>query len=92
MAEFRVEPVDPRDQRWEVWNPPYRVRFWRSSGSSSASREIEVSGGDVELVLDWAEGEAAGEESFAVFVAVERTDGLGLIRLRGDDPTRRGGE
>src|SRR5689334_9841166 len=27
MSKLNARPVDPRDQRWEVWTPRYRVHF-----------------------------------------------------------------
>jgi hypothetical protein len=91
MVELRVQPVDPRDERWEIWNPAYRVHFWRARDGGWARREIDVSGGDVMSVLRWAEAHASEEETYTVFATVESEAGLGLLRLVGDDPTRREG-
>lgn len=80
--------MDPRDQRWDVWQPAYRVYFWRSWQGSYASREFELSGGDVLEVLWWADRNAEDGETFILDAAVSTSEGLGLIRLAGDDPTR----
>lgn len=45
--------VDPRDGRWEVDRPVYRVYFWRPDGR--ACDEYELRGAaDVTEVLEWA--------------------------------------
>lgn len=88
VTALKVRPVDPRDQRWEIWQPEYRVYFWRAERGSYVSREFELSGGDVLQVLSWADGNAAEGETYVLHVAVGTADGLGLIRLAGVDPTR----
>jgi hypothetical protein len=89
MSKLISRPIDPRDQRWEVWRPTYRVYFWRPvSPTGWGSREFEVSGGDIVAILDWAERHADHGETFTVFVVVGEGDRLGLVRLAGDDPTR----
>jgi hypothetical protein len=89
MSPLRAEPVDPRDQRWEVWTPAYRVCFWRSIGADAwSAREFEVTGSDVESVLAWAREEAADSESYQVFAVLERDGEIGVVRLLGADPTR----
>jgi hypothetical protein len=75
--------VDPRDQRWEIARPTYRVYFHTPSGSSD---EHEVAGGDVSEVMAWAEANAAGR-TFVLYACV-RHDGVGLVRLLGTDPNR----
>ena len=75
-------PVDPRDQTWEVDEPAYRVHFHDGRG---ASDEYEVRGADVDEVLAWAE-QARGGRTFVLYACVP-TDGLGLVRLQGNDPT-----
>ena len=80
--------MDPRDERWEVWQPAYRVCFWRSLQGGYRSREFELSGGDVLEVLSWADRNAEDGETFTLHVTASSPEGLGLIRLAGDDPTR----
>ena len=92
MSKLSSRPVDPRDQQWELWHPRYRVCFWKPVSSTGwESREFEVSGGDIFEVLDWARGSARDGETFAVFAVVGDAEGLGVVRLTGDDPTRASG-
>jgi hypothetical protein len=88
VTELRVRPVDPRNTSWEVWNPRFRIYFWRSLGESWMSREFELSGGDVVATLAWAAEHAADQETYSVHCVVEGVEGTGLVRLTGDDPTR----
>jgi hypothetical protein len=88
VTELRARPVDPRDTRWEVWNPAFRVYFWRSLGGGWMSREFEISGGDVVEVLAWAADHAEDDETYTVHCVVDGADGTGLVRLAGTDPTR----
>lgn len=76
--------MDPRDERWEVDQPAYRVTFW--TGSSHAE-EWEVTGGDVPDVLAWID-EQRRDRGFTLWAAVAQPDGIGLVRLAGVDPTR----
>jgi hypothetical protein len=80
--------VDPRDTRWEVWDPRYRVYFWRALEQSWASREFELSAADVVDVLAWAADHADAGKKYTVHCVVEAADGPGLVRLAGTDPTR----
>jgi hypothetical protein len=88
VTEVRAWPVDPRDTRWEVWNPRFRVYFWRSLGQIWASREFELSAEDVVAVVAWAAEHAEGGETYTIHCVVEGADGTGLVRLAGTDPTR----
>ncbi|SRR5713226_4803827 len=89
MPELRVESVDPRDQGWELWEPTYRVYFWRRfDGGGWASRELQISGGDVVSTLASASEHSSEAETYQVFCVVPAADGIGLVRLTGDDPTR----
>jgi hypothetical protein len=89
MADLHARPVDPRDTGWEVWNPAYRVYFWRRvSPTGWGSREFEVSGGDIAAVLEWATRNANDGETYTLFAIVEYGDERGLIRLTRHDPTR----
>jgi hypothetical protein len=57
----RVEPVDPRDQRWEAEAEAYRVYFWSPPPFGAwRSEEFEITDADVAEVLAWAEREASG--------------------------------
>lgn len=88
MPDLRVESVDPRDQDWELWEPTYRVYFFRPFDDGWASRELEVSGGDVVSTLAWASEHASEGETCQVFCVVQDARGIGLVRLAGEDPTR----
>jgi hypothetical protein len=88
VTDVRAWPVDPRDTRWEVWNPRFRVCSWRSLGQSWASREFELSAQDVVAVLAWAAEHAEGGETYTIHCVVGGADGTGLVRLAGTDPTR----
>jgi hypothetical protein len=78
-----ARPVDPRDQRWEVWDPRYRVYFWTDSMESD---EWELARCDVKDALEWASARADGR-TYTLHVLVDRY-GIGLVRLTGDDPSR----
>jgi hypothetical protein len=81
--------IDPRDVRWELWTPNYRVDFWRPYANDAwASREFEVSGGDVSAVIRWADDHASDDETYVLSVVVNNGEGSGLVHLLGDDPTR----
>jgi len=89
---MKVRPVDPRDTRWEVSHPAYRVYFWEQQrpndpGSGWMSAEWEIEDGDVDEVLSWAHDNAAGRR-FVVYarVASGQSDEPGLVRLLGTDP------
>ena len=87
VTELRARPVDPRDTRWEVWNPAFRVYFWRRWMGGWMSREFEIRGGDVVGVLAWAAEHAEDGETYTLHCVVEAPDGTGLVRLTGEDPT-----
>jgi hypothetical protein len=89
---MQVRPVDPRDTRWEVPYPAYRVYFWQQqrphdqhSGWASDERQIEDA--DVDEVLNWARDNAAGWR-FVVYARVVVGDPAepGLVRLFGTAP------
>ncbi len=73
--------VDPRDQRWELESPKYRVYFHDANRSSD---EYEIAGADVDQVLTWARVKQ-GDRTFVLYACVPR-EGLGLVRLLGRDP------
>jgi hypothetical protein len=74
--------VDPRDQTGELEDPRYRVYFW----AGTASDEWEISGADVQEVLARAEANR-GDRTYTLYACVPEKDGLGLVRLAGEDPT-----
>jgi len=76
----RANPVDPRDTRWEVDHPSYRVHFWQPG----VTDEWELDGADVDEVLRWAAGNANGRH-YVVYARVSDAEGPGLIRLLGSD-------
>ena len=83
-AAVQINPVDPRDTRWEVHAPSYRVYFW----SDGVSDEYEVTEADVPEVLAWADAEAQrSHRTYVLWLRSEGRDGEpGLIRLAGDQP------
>jgi hypothetical protein len=83
-----ARPVDPRDARWEAWNPGYRVYFWRREGDSYTSREFGIATAEVDEVLAWIDDNRLDGETFTLFAVVDRGDGVGVVRLAGVDPTR----
>jgi hypothetical protein len=88
VTELRVRPVDPRDTSWELWDPRFRVYFWRPLDQGWMSREFDLSGGDVVAALAWAAEHTESQESYTVHCVASTSDGTGLVRLTGDDPTR----
>jgi hypothetical protein len=87
---MRVHAVDPRDTRWEVDRPCYRVYFWRRAGdrpdSGWESEDWQVEGADVGEVLAWADRDRA-HRAHTLYVCCECNGEPGLIRLAGRDPT-----
>jgi hypothetical protein len=87
---MQVRKVDPRDTRWEVDQPAYRVYFWRRLGddpySGWASEEWQVEDADVQEVLSWA-GKGRARRSYTLYVCCTCETEPGLIRLAGIDPT-----
>jgi hypothetical protein len=88
VSEIRGRPVDPRDTSWEVWHPRFRVYFWRPLEESWASREFELSGGDVVAARAWGADNRGKDETYTLHCVVEGEAGTGLVRLAGTDPTR----
>jgi hypothetical protein len=87
---MQVQRVDPRDIRWELDQPVYRVHFWRSlaetAGDGWASEEWGIRDADVSEVLTWT-AHAKEHRAFAVYVCFSNDGGPGLVRLLGKDPT-----
>lgn len=88
MAETKARSIDPRDSRWEVWNPRFRVFFWTRRGDGWASREFEVEADDIDAVRHWIDEQRRDAETFTLFAVIDRGDVRGLVRLFGTDPTR----
>ena len=90
---MQVHPVDPRDTRWEVDHPAYRVYFWhyeqpRDPHGGWVSDEWQIEDADVDEVLNWARDNADGRR-FVVYARVVcgQLGEPGLIRLLGTDPS-----
>jgi hypothetical protein len=82
---MEARPVDPRDERWAVSSPTYRVYFWEAltPAPAVASDEYEiVNATDVHQVLAWARQHVLPHQSYEVFVVVDHPD-RGLVRLAG---------
>ena len=86
-------PADPRDTRWEVDTPIYRVYFWhRPAAEPGQGREIPMwssdewrltDAADVHEALAWANGPEGRGRVFELYVEALHSDGLGLLRLAG---------
>jgi len=93
MIEER--PVDVTESRWVVDKPSYQVHFWRQCNdpepptvplwASEIHRLVGVS--DVADALDWAQAHAGGRR-VVLYAEVDRGPNVGLVQLRGVDPTR----
>ena len=80
--------MDPRDTRWEVDSPAYRVYLWRPRGNGWESQEFELRNAlDAREALDWANREAGSDRIFTLYALVEQGGERGLVRLAGVDPT-----
>jgi hypothetical protein len=91
-----IKPVDPRDTRWEVGSPAYRVYFWTPQPpppdlpehpGGYRSSEFELTNADVTDVLAWAQATATRGSTYTVYAVVEQNGEKGLVRLSGTDPT-----
>ena len=84
---MEARPIDPRDTKWEVDSPLYRVYFWeRQKDGGYWSDEFGLDGvSGVEEVLRWAEEGAQGR-TFVVYAALTLGGEPGLVRLAGVDP------
>jgi hypothetical protein len=66
------------------------VYYWRSwPGGGIASREFDPVAPDVVSVLAWAADNANVDEILTVFVVVDAKGERGVVRLAGDDRSRR---
>jgi hypothetical protein len=83
---MQVTGIDPRDIRFEVDQPDYRVYFFGPAGRSD---EYHLTGArDLAEVLDWAQANAH-DRTYVVYVFTEFGPGSEqptLIRLLGQDP------
>jgi hypothetical protein len=85
--------IDPRDTRWEVETPRYRVHFERrrpqpdGHGDAYESDEYEITEAtDVRQVLAWAHEAAANDQGYGVYVLVGNdSSSLGLVRVARTD-------
>lgn len=89
-----AEPVDPRDVRQDIDHPVYRVYFWHQPDPAWGAHSWEWrirEARDVFEVIEWAESER-GERTYQLFVEEligdAHAEGVRLVRLAGDDPTR----
>ena len=89
---MQARPVDPRDTRWEVDAPAYRVYFWQQSPGSAgpgwASEEWEITGADVGEILGWASQDTQHRQ-YTLYACCTCNGERGLIRLLGHDPTEK---
>lgn len=84
---MEATPVDPRDVRWEVDSPNYRVYFWTGE-KGHVAQEFELTGAkDVHEVLAWANENAPVGSTYTLYALVDRNGEPGLVRLAGIDPT-----
>ena len=95
---MRTQRVDPRDTRWEIDSPDYRVYFWkRASGPPDVPASLlgwesneflltEVA--NVQEVMAWADQRVDPKGHYTLYVVVDGPNGPGLIHLSGTDPTR----
>lgn len=79
-----------RQARLEDRPPEHRPAGLRQSDMGWVCLEWELTGGDVDDVLSWADAHAVGRDVAEVWVVVaDRGDGhgKGMVRLRGYTPT-----
>ena len=97
LAGMDVAPVDPRDTKWEVSLPAYRVFIWTRSPAADevpanargwSCTESDVTNADVAEVLTWAQKSTPRDGRYTVYVRTTDNDEPGLLRLAGWDPTR----
>jgi len=97
LVTVNVEGVDPRDVKWEVDFPAYRVYFWHQPPAPPGVAQEQVMFHcteyrlsdvvDVAEVLDWVRVTVRGDHTYTLYVEQRDADGLGLVRLMGEDPT-----
>ena len=79
---MKARLIDPRDQTSQVDNPTYRVYFWADGGD--AKEEWELTGADLDEVLEWIRPRSRGR-SHSLWAVVQSPGEVCLIRLRGID-------
>ena len=88
---MRVDDVDPRDIRWGIDRPVYRVHFWWQPQPGPDSMlhcqepRLHVAQ-DVDEVSRWA-GQHGGDRITVVYVEAHDDSELRLLRLHGQDPS-----
>ena len=85
-------PVDPRDTRWEVDQPHYRVYFWQQLGDRPdagwASEEWQLEDAGLREVLRWADNDET-HRPYTLYVCCTCGGELGLMpRKRSQRPSR----
>lgn len=91
---MHIQPVDPRDSRWQDDNPIFRVTFWTvhddargQPAYASAEYQITGEGVDVREVLSWAREMGNGSSATVIYVLVRDADDQpGLVRISGHEP------
>jgi hypothetical protein len=79
---MKTEIIDPRDQTLQIEDPTYRVDFWAEDGG--AKEEWELSGTDLDEVLDWIPARSQGR-SYSLWAVTRKAGEVCLIRLQGID-------
>lgn len=86
-------PVYLGDVNVEVGAPTFRVYFWRTS-PGLACREFEVTGADVDVVIEWADRNQHDDETYVLGVITHAVNPSPvdshtvLTRIKGTDPSR----
>nr|BFE45806.1 hypothetical protein GCM10017547_36990 [Pseudarthrobacter oxydans] len=78
---MRAELIDPRDQTLQVNDPTYRVYFW---AEDAAKQEWELSGADLNEVLEWIPAHSRGR-SHSLWAVTRLPGEVCLVRLQGID-------
>ncbi|NEW42426.1 hypothetical protein GV794_25955 [Nocardia cyriacigeorgica] len=80
---MKVEVVDPRDGRWEVDDPTFRVYLWDTD--ARCSYEYEITGAEVETVIEWVGKTITPGWRYTIYVVidVDERGGVGLVRIGG---------
>ena len=81
---IRARQVDPRDVDVEVDARTFRVYFWRSA-PGRASREFEVTGGEVYDVIGWADRNMGPDETYELGVLELGPECSGHLGLTPDE-------
>lgn len=81
---MRAALIDPRDQTLQVDDPSYRVYFWAEDGSTK--EEWELTGADLDEVLEWIPSQSRGWYH-SLWAVTRSARDVCLIRLQGRDLT-----